>query len=616
MAASQAGYFNIQEFTDAGLLLVGGRVYTYTAGTTTQKTAYTDAAGTVPQTYTSDGLGGQYIALNARGELPTPLYLTAGAYDITLKRPDGSTVWTRRATPVADSSDTVGAALVAYEALLQTNTNVAGGAALVGFGPSLSYASGSVGAALRQKLFAALFVQVGDTDFGQALNRAILYAIQTYTQATIELPAGGAFTITTKVLIPTGIYVNLNSCVITGGGLNYATPMFETAYNNAGVITTNIGTAAQSHQVLNAGVIGNGAIIQNAGVVFNLQDTHDVCAFGGISFSNITQAVNATYPFYTSFYKMTVRNTPLSVTLPAFQFANFNNVVRTDELFVNGRTLAFEFDTGSYALKIVGCSAEACTNGMLFTGTVNSLQLRSCYFENNTGNALQFSGAGSSFSAVDIDDCWFNLNGKAIQAINFVGRWGSGNTLNTGTNAVDFSDPTCKVVVEIAPAFAADTLATPTLPANYSLSKNCVVSRTQVVFSSGTGLPIVKATEAGSNIIPLQYYGDSGDPNANNAIFCTSSSSNPGGTPFNIIVDTNITFRNYAMLLGYSFLMTDNGGSYSLFGVVFGGTNAKALDAVGKTVTASNNGGKLRLTFGSFSHPTGVFSCTGVVRHM
>jgi len=96
--------FNVQQFTDAGGPLANGRLYTYTYGTTTLKTAYTDAAGSVPHTYTSDGLGGQYIALNSRGELPAPLYLTTGSYDIALKRADGSSVWTRRADPGADAS--------------------------------------------------------------------------------------------------------------------------------------------------------------------------------------------------------------------------------------------------------------------------------------------------------------------------------------------------------------------------------------------------------------------------------------------------------------------------------------------------------------------------------
>lgn len=111
--ASLAGEFNIQEFTDDGAPLVGGRLYTYVYGTTTQKTAYTDIAEAVPHTYTSDGAGGQYIGLNSRGELPAPLYLKTGAYDIALKRSDGSTVWTRRADGInADLAAPSGAGLI------------------------------------------------------------------------------------------------------------------------------------------------------------------------------------------------------------------------------------------------------------------------------------------------------------------------------------------------------------------------------------------------------------------------------------------------------------------------------------------------------------------------
>lgn len=113
MGASQSGVFNVQELKDAGETLVGGRLYTYVAGTTTLKIAYTDADATIPQTYTSDGMGGQYIALNARGELPQNLYLAAGPYDLALKRADGSTVWTRRADPVADSATAAVAVLFA-----------------------------------------------------------------------------------------------------------------------------------------------------------------------------------------------------------------------------------------------------------------------------------------------------------------------------------------------------------------------------------------------------------------------------------------------------------------------------------------------------------------------
>jgi len=93
---SQPGVYNVQEFTSLGALAAGYRLYTFVQGTTTKKVAYTDAAGATAHTYTTGGDGIEYIALDARGELPAPLYLTSGAYDLTLKTAAGATVWTRR----------------------------------------------------------------------------------------------------------------------------------------------------------------------------------------------------------------------------------------------------------------------------------------------------------------------------------------------------------------------------------------------------------------------------------------------------------------------------------------------------------------------------------------
>ena len=104
MTASLPGVFNVQLQTDTGAPAVGYRLYTYSPSTTTQKVAYTDAAASIPHTYTSDGAGGLYIALNARGELPAPLFLAYGGYDLALKTAAGATVWTRRAYGSADSA--------------------------------------------------------------------------------------------------------------------------------------------------------------------------------------------------------------------------------------------------------------------------------------------------------------------------------------------------------------------------------------------------------------------------------------------------------------------------------------------------------------------------------
>jgi hypothetical protein len=208
MPASQPAYFHLQEFSDGGVLLLGGRLYTYAQGTTALKTAYTDPAGAVPQTYTADGLGGQYIALNARGELPAPLYLAPGSYDIALKRPDGSTVWTRRADPTVDaaalSSDTgtakisgtwfgnVVASLAALGTLL--------GASLIGFiQAGIGAVLRSCQSKLRERISVADFGAVGDgvADDTIAINAALVAA----KGKTLEFGAGLTYKVTSSLLI-------------------------------------------------------------------------------------------------------------------------------------------------------------------------------------------------------------------------------------------------------------------------------------------------------------------------------------------------------------------------------------------------------------------------------
>lgn len=186
MTASLSGVFNLQVETDAGVPAASYRLYTYSAGTTTLKTAYTDAAASVPHTYTADGLGGQYIALDARGELPAPLFLTSGGYDLALKTPAGATVWTRRAYGLDDNSATLDAAL---RAELAANNNAAKGAGLIAYGPTVAYATSTVGARVNKAGHAsATNVLLG---YGAA-NDASLTGTVGYRTTAVGVGAGAA----------------------------------------------------------------------------------------------------------------------------------------------------------------------------------------------------------------------------------------------------------------------------------------------------------------------------------------------------------------------------------------------------------------------------------------
>lgn len=216
MAASLSGVYNLQVLTSTGAPAASYRLYTYTQGTTTHKVAYTNAAGTVAHTYTSDGVGGLYIALNSRGELPAPVFLTSGAYDLTLKDSAGSTVWTRYARGQDDASNTADAALRADLASTASNTV---GAGMVGSLWTLNYAAGTVGNDLRYGSIPSIFkvlsaAQQADVlagTYGQDLTATIAAAY--VVCKTWYFPAGGY-----KLSGATGLSMPANGSMLLGDG--------------------------------------------------------------------------------------------------------------------------------------------------------------------------------------------------------------------------------------------------------------------------------------------------------------------------------------------------------------------------------------------------------------
>jgi len=194
--ASQPGLFNFQGFTSLGDLGDSMRLYTYAPSTTTQKIAYTDEAGTISHTYTSDGIGGLYIALNARGELPAPLWLTSGGYDLRLTNAFGVTIWTRRAIgqldillPLADTSDAAKG-----DALIGVKSTLTGGVARTQHSKNADNIS--------VKDFGA--VGDGTTDDTAAIQAAVNAVAGMSTDGRLHFPAG-RYKITSQITAKYGV---------------------------------------------------------------------------------------------------------------------------------------------------------------------------------------------------------------------------------------------------------------------------------------------------------------------------------------------------------------------------------------------------------------------------
>jgi hypothetical protein len=380
---SQPGTFNVQEFTDAGAPLVSGRLYTYAYGTTTQKVAYTDAAGLVPHTYTLDASDVPYIALNARGELPAPLYLSSGSYDLALKRADGSTVWTRRAEGAnVDQFTQAGTGAV----LRSTQDKMREVVSIADFG---AVANGTA------------YATTGGTDSGPAINAAITAAAALGRPATVFIPDGVWNVATAITQLP-----NVSISMSDGAVLNV------TAAIDA-VITTPVAQLLEEVFLRGGKIYCNG--LANYGVYwrcfrhYHAKDTivEDFLVAGYVA-GDPAQAF-ATYGLV--FHNL--RTHRRSAAVPAGTIGMWVRAATDSQGLQSefvGAEVGFNCQSGG-SFNQIHCWTRASTGamktGFLFTG--GGAQIINCYADTPTLNGYDLTGSGY----VLVNPQTFNNNGTS-----------------------------------------------------------------------------------------------------------------------------------------------------------------------------------------------------------
>jgi len=454
------------------------------------------------------------------------------------------------------------------------------------------------------------FGAVGDSviDDTEAFRQTVLGCISTGIR-TISVPTAN-YKILGTILIPANMEVNLNWSVFEGGGSG-TNNIFESAYVDGNLnVLSNVGIPGdhQPYRVIQT-TIRNGTI-RNCNKAFNLWNLNEACEISGIHFWNCTWAIYAERCWYASFYNMMSRGDAAGATNAAYYFNAFVNVQRIESLFVVGRELGFELSGGADGLMIHNCAAEGCSNGLKVTGECNVLTIDTCYFEGITGTAIDLGTYAKR--GVRIDNNWFyetNVACKGSAITN--GYFGGNNRLAKGNCIVDFSENTTnQMTVEISQLYSMlPTNQQPAIPSNYLLGSKTETQFIQYVNDNNTGHALTKA-EVHNGLIPFLYSGDSG-ASFGTVPFCTVGKS--GGTTFTVYIDTKIAFRNHTSLVAFNLKIDDNQGSYKFYGIVFGDI-VQNFSASGKTISAVNQNGYLRIAISNFYHPSSSFGCEGVVR--
>jgi len=367
-----------QLFSNNGVPLAGGLIYSYAAGTTTPAATYTTAAGSIANS--------NPIVLDAFGRTANEIWLTAGStYKFILRDSSGNLIGTY--DDISGINDfTNGAAGILAD--LASTTDNAKGDALIGFRQSNSsgFLAGAVGKTVNAKFQDYINVKdfgaVGDgTTNDAAAFAAALTAVATTGQS---------------IYVPAGTY-KINSVLSTTGHLNMFGDGEKSVLDFSGVTSgssgiTVTGTATEI-QVVSSASAGNLSVVfasapsLTTGDVFFLFD--DAVLWNSIrpyyyegewlecrEVSGNTASL--TNPLYSSY----------SATVNAYKLAS-KPKVSFRNLKLNGGANIFGL------LKITFCDKPILENVIVYNENYQGVEIDRCYRFMVTNCVMYNKGTGT-----------------------------------------------------------------------------------------------------------------------------------------------------------------------------------------------------------------------------
>jgi len=356
----------LQFFGTDGNPLVGGKVYTYAAGTTTPLTTYTDSTGFTANT--------NPIILDTRGE--ANIWLTSAAYKFVLKTSTDTLIWT---VDNITSNAYLISLLDAFKADLANTTDVAKGDALVGFKQSNSSGilAGAVGRTVHEKFQEMISVKdfgaMGDgvTNDTTAMQNALTAA----AGKSLYIPAGTYVCNQLVVSSGTSVYGDSASTTIiqATSSLGSSTPLFRNLTQSG---AANVYTDTQI-SVSNIRFDGNNLGTRTAGLLDFVKVQHltlDNCQVYNVQY--IGAALNGC----------------VYSTVTNCSFAACGNQTVTVEggpaLFIGN---AFSDGTPSYDVFVTGCNFTS-NNWAGIYATADRTIISGNYFQSNKESGIFLTG--------------------------------------------------------------------------------------------------------------------------------------------------------------------------------------------------------------------------------
>lgn len=483
----------------------------------------------------------------------------------------------------------------------------------------------------------------GTTDATSAINSAILAAYQ--SKAVVSSPtdetysvevifeAGKDYKVSGTILLPSGILLNGNGCRLIGDqgsaistAYNASLPaLIETGYYDGSAIVTNTASALATNRVVNSGITN--FKFQNTNCAINAVSMNEQCFIDHNMFNNVSAAMRLKWCFYLRVEQNTIRQSSQAAGQSAIHLigGNHNAMVFKQNALVGPAIGILVNGPASFATVIDSCTFEEGkaynSTGILFGADAYCAgwQVNNNYIEGVRYGFSFDDGAGVYGSIIDANI--FNNNEYAIicsgaSALRMTSIRGNSLPDDGGTsrNLVEVSESGNDVVFQIPSKGGKTSTGVTGFLSNFTLGNSASIEATSVWSNDASPLQAIGksqpalANQNELNVMPFE--GANINTVANQVPFCTA----PVVGSTDAVLDTSITYDASNMLV-FNFQIQDFNGTYNIHGSVFG-TTVYRNDATSPTVTITNNGGYVRVTFGNINTNSGTsFVISGNIRH-